>query len=55
MVNEATLSRQPEEIAAEVKSRFLDLSQHQHFGTKAGRQELDAIGPQALFKLGRTG
>ena len=55
MVNEATLARLPEEIAAEVKSRFPDLSQHRHFGTEEGRQELDAIGPHALFKLGRTG
>lgn len=43
MVNEATLSRLPEELAADVKARFPGLSQNQHFGTEAGRQVLEAL------------
>ena len=53
MVSEATVSRLPPELANEVKSRFPDLSQHQHFGTEAGRRILDAIGPKALYQTRR--
>ncbi|MDP4033585.1 MAG: Hint domain-containing protein [Pseudorhodobacter sp.] len=45
MVNEATLSRLPADLAADVKAQFPGLSQNQHFGTEAGRQLLDAIAP----------
>ncbi|MGQ0563598.1 MAG: Hint domain-containing protein [Gemmobacter sp.] len=44
MVNEATVTRLPPAIAAEVQARFPGLSQVQHFGTEAGRQLLDAVG-----------
>ena len=54
MVNDATLNRLPPEIAAEVKARFPGLSQNPHFGTEAGRQFLEDIGPRTLFK-GRSG
>ncbi len=54
MVNDATVSRLPPEIAAEVKARFPGLTQNPHFGTEAGRQFLEAIAPQRLFK-GRGG
>ena len=54
MVNDATVNRLPPEIAAEVKAKFPGLSQAPHFGTEAGRQFLDEIGPAALFK-GRGG
>ena len=54
MVNDATVSRLPPEIAAEVKAQFPGLTQIPHFGTEAGRQFLDEIGPSALFK-GRVG
>ena len=54
MVNDATVGRLPPEIAAEVRAQFPGLTQNPHFGTEAGRQFLDAIGPQALFK-GRGG
>ena len=55
MVNDATVNRLPPEIAAEVKAQFPGLSQNPHFGTEAGRQFLDQIGPERLFKgRGRT-
>ena len=50
MVNDATVNRLPPEIAAEVKAQFPGLSQNPHFGTEAGRQFLDAIGPGTRFK-----
>ena len=48
MVNEATVTRLPPALAAEVQARFPGLRQVQHFGTEAGRQFLDQIGPDAL-------
>ncbi|OYU40440.1 MAG: hypothetical protein CFE33_07985 [Pseudorhodobacter sp. PARRP1] len=54
MVNDATVNRLPVELAEDVKARFPGLSQNQHFGTEAGRQFLDSIGPEALFKTPRT-
>ncbi len=54
MVNDATVNRLPPEIADEVRAKFPGLSQNPHFGTEAGRQFLDAIGPVRLFK-GRGG
>jgi hypothetical protein len=50
MVNDATVSRLPAELSEEVKARFPGLTQNQHFGSEAGRQFLDQIGPAALFK-----
>jgi len=50
MVNDATVSRLPAELSAEVKARFPGLTQNQHFGTEAGRQFLDQISPTALYK-----
>lgn len=44
LVNDATVSRLPPEIAAEVKTQFPGLTQNPHFGTEAGRQFLDTIG-----------
>ncbi len=55
MVNEATLTRLPPELATEVKARFPGLSQSQHFGTEAGRQVLDAVSPAALPRPPRGG
>ncbi len=52
MVNEATVTRLPPALAAEVQARFPGLSQVQHFGTEAGRQFLDAVGPDALLPPG---
>ena len=49
MVNDATVNRLPPEIAAEMRAQFPGLSQNPHFGTEAGRQFLDVIGPTALF------
>lgn len=54
MVNDATVNRLPAELSEDVKARFPGLSQNQHFGTEAGRQFLDSIGPAALFKTPRT-
>jgi hypothetical protein len=55
MVNDATLSHLPEDLAAEVKARFPDLSQRQHFGTEAGRRALDGLGAARLFRPVRAG
>ncbi|MFE3839544.1 Hint domain-containing protein [Pseudogemmobacter sonorensis] len=49
MVNDATVSRLPPEIAAELGARFPGLAQIQHFGTEAGRQFLETVGPAALY------
>ena len=53
MVNDATVNRLPPEIAAEVKAQFPGLTHFPHFGTEAGRQFLDALGPEALFNKRR--
>lgn len=52
MVNDATVSRLPTELSSDVKARFPGLTQVQHFGTEAGRQFLESVGPEALFKAG---
>jgi hypothetical protein len=44
LVSEATVTRLPPEIAAEVKARFPGLSQSQHFGTEAGRGLIASLG-----------
>ena len=44
LVTEATLSRLPKELSAEVQARFPGLSQVQHFGTETGRQALETLG-----------
>ncbi|VDC24478.1 Hint domain-containing protein [Pseudogemmobacter humi] len=49
MVNDATISRLPPELAAEVQTRFPGLAQVQHFGTEAGRQFLETLGGEALY------
>ena len=53
MVNEATVHRLPPDLSDEMKERFPGLNQNQHFGTEAGRQFLDAVGPKALYKSDR--
>lgn len=53
MVNDATLTHLPDELAAEVRARFPGLSQNQHFGTEAGRRTLDEIGAGRLFQKDR--
>jgi len=53
MVNDATLTHLPDELAAEVRQSFPGLSQHQHFGTEAGRRMLDEIGAGRLFQKTR--
>ena len=45
MVNDATVNRLPPAIADQMKAKFPGLTQNPHFGTEAGRQFLDAIGP----------
>ncbi|KQB14398.1 Hint domain-containing protein [Rhodobacter capsulatus] len=49
-VSEATLSLMPEELSAEIKARLPDLSHTPHFGTEAGREMLDRVGREALFR-----
>lgn len=53
MVNDATVSRLPAALSADVQARFPGLSQVQHFGTEAGRQFLDEIGAETLYKSAR--
>jgi hypothetical protein len=47
MVTEATVSRLPPELAAEVKQRFPEVSHIQHFGVEAGANDLAALGLNA--------
>lgn len=53
MVNDATLSRLPAELASDVKARFPGLAQVQHFGTEASRQLLDRMGRDSLTQRRR--
>ena len=55
MVNEATVTRLPPALAAEVQARFPGLNQVQHFGTEAGRQFLEAMGSDGLRPPRRGG
>jgi len=55
MVNDATVSRLPGDLSADVRERFPGLSQNQHFGTEAGRQFLAAVGPKSLYKTRSKG
>ena len=50
MVNDATLNRLPAALADRMRAEFPGLSQNPHFGTEAGRQFLESIGPATLFK-----
>ncbi len=50
MVNDATVNRLPGELADDVKARFPGLAQVQHFGTEAGRQFLESVGPTTLYQ-----
>ncbi len=50
MVNDATLSRLPSDLAEDVKARFPGLAQIQHFGTEASREFLDEVGRDALYQ-----
>ena len=54
MVNDATVSRLPADIAADVKTQFPGLSQNPHFGTELSRQFLDDILPAALHHKPRS-
>jgi hypothetical protein len=54
MVNDATLSRLPADLAKDVKARFPGLAQVQHFGTEASRQLLDRMGRDSLIQRRRT-
>lgn len=55
MVNETTVNRLPAALSEDVRARFPGLTQQQHFGTEAGRQFLDRVGPAALYKPRGTG
>lgn len=48
MINDATVSRLPPDLADDLRARFPGLSQNQHFGTEATRTQLEALGPAAL-------
>ncbi len=49
-VSEATLSLMPEELTAEIRARLPGLSHKPHFGTEAGRELLERVGRDTLFK-----
>lgn len=49
-VSEAVLRLMPEELSAEIRRRLPDLSHAPHFGTEAGRDLLDKVGREALFR-----
>jgi hypothetical protein len=50
LVTEATLRQLPPELAAEVRARFPQLSQRQHFGTEAGREAAAGLAGGGLRK-----
>lgn len=50
MVSEATLDILPGDLAAEVRNRLPGLSHRPHFGTEAGREDMDRIGRDSIFK-----
>jgi hypothetical protein len=54
MINDATLSRLPADLAKDVKARFPGLAQVQHFGTEASRQLLDRMGRDSLIQRRRS-
>jgi hypothetical protein len=49
-VNEATLRLMPDDLADDLRKRFPGLSHHPHFGTEAGRAELDPAARAAIFR-----
>ena len=53
MVNDATVSRLPEALSAEVQKHFPGLSQPQHYGTEPDAAVLSQLGPKGLYKKGR--
>ena len=50
MVSEATLSLLPEELRGEISARLPGLAHRPHFGTEAGRDLLDRIGREKIFR-----
>lgn len=50
MVNAATLPLLPAELRAEISARLPDLRHRPHFGTEAGRDLLDRIGRDQIFR-----
>lgn len=54
MVNDATVSMLPPELAAEVRANFPGLAQVQHFGSEAGRHVMAEIGAESLFQKSGT-
>lgn len=49
-VSDAVLRLMPEELSAEIRTRLPDLNHAPHFGTEAGRDVLDKVGREALFR-----
>ncbi|WP_376874003.1 Hint domain-containing protein [Albirhodobacter sp. R86504] len=50
MVSEATLGVLPQDLAAEVRDRLPGLTHRPHFGTEAGRDLLDSVGRDKIFR-----
>lgn len=55
MVNDATVSRLPPDLAAEVKSLFPGLTQVQHFGSEPGQGSIKAFGKETSPLFPRKG
>lgn len=53
LVTDAVVNRLPGDVAEELRARFPGLAQTQHFGTEAGRQALDGIAPDTLYRQPR--
>ena len=50
MVNEAMLNLLPGELSAEIAARLPDIKHRPHFATEAGREMLERIGKDRLFR-----
>ena len=50
LVSDATVARLPPDLAQAVRDRFPALRQDQHFGTEAGREALEGLGPGKVFQ-----
>ena len=50
LVTQTTLDVLPADLASEVRTRAPDLNQRPHFGSEAGREELERLGRDRIFK-----
>ena len=50
MLTADDVARLPPDLAQAVRDRFPALRQDQHFGTEAGREALEGLGPGKVFQ-----